>query len=186
MDVQLNKLESQLKSWRKRFETFKTKVERSIPNDYSECIEDLNSKHAAVKAKVEEIKSAGKTNWHRLRVDLGIAWIELENAYADFQQSVHDAEKQQAKTKIGTQIDKSMEKPKEGRMANRPGKRINTDEEAERLDLETRTKLSDTNITCTRQQIVDRAFLLWQKRAFLPEMEEICWFQAEDELKRDG
>jgi len=175
MDYHKEKMESQLKSWNTRFEKLTGPFDQTGSSDITRCRDELKAKQEAVLLKLDEFKKTGNRDRTRFNTDIWVAWNELENSFVEFQRLVRQAE----------QEDRNSKKDKNNKDSVHPGKRISTSAEEPRFDLEKLLTITDKETDLKHQLIVERAFFLWRRKGFLPELEEICWFQADSEMKQN-
>lgn len=88
MNVDIEKLEAQLEAKKSKISALKAAIKGPVGGDSRRRFDNLMSKYAAAREKVEDLKAAGNASWDFHKADIWIAWNELENAFQDFQQSV--------------------------------------------------------------------------------------------------
>jgi hypothetical protein len=80
------KLDAQLKEWDAQIVLFRVKADKVKADakvEYYTRIEALQHKRDAVKAKLQELKTAGDGAWEDLKTGAEKVWVEVKAAFRD-------------------------------------------------------------------------------------------------------
>jgi galactokinase len=84
LDKNLEKMETQLKAWGAKIDAFLANAEKhraEAKAEYQKRVDELKARHAAVQAKLDELKAASSDKWEVLRAGLEAAWKDLETTF---------------------------------------------------------------------------------------------------------
>lgn len=82
--VQIGKMERQLKQWGARLDDLAAKVTTAGANaeaDRRELVAELRAKHELAQAKLDELKAAGGEKWETFKAGVESVYKELESAF---------------------------------------------------------------------------------------------------------
>ena len=77
-------MQAELERWGAMLDEMKARGARArteTDRDYHNRLDDLEAKHEAAQAKLDELKAAGSARWETFRSDIESAWGEMEAAF---------------------------------------------------------------------------------------------------------
>jgi hypothetical protein len=84
MEAHAEKMETKLNQWLSKLDELVAKTKEAsgdAKSDYRLRVEELKAKHQLARAKLAELKTAGRDNWKSIKASLESAWSDIESAY---------------------------------------------------------------------------------------------------------
>ena len=84
MEAHVGRIETQLKQWGAKLDELVAKADEAgaeAKADYRGRVDDLKTKQLALRAKLDELKTAGSEKWDTFKTDIDSAWSDFEVAF---------------------------------------------------------------------------------------------------------